>query len=130
MDKGNSYNTSPNTSYNDNNGQKTTLSHERSIVRVQTSHEQEMEKIRNEHEIDKIKKQLGWLGVCFGGNENTALNISGALLVLLIIFGVCFSVILIVGNYDSKCSLIDMWSVITPIITLALGYIFGNKHNG
>lgn len=126
----NTYNQLPNTRYTSSalSEMKLANKHEQTITSEKHNHEQTILDKNHTQEIKKIKISLGWLGGLFGGKELTALNISGALLILLIIFGVSLS------SAAACCSSItldikDIWAVITPIITLTLGYIFGNKYN-
>ena len=63
----------------------------------------------------------GWLGKFFGAPTHSPLNIAGLLIVLLVLTGVAMS--FIHGISDS----ISYWSKILPLITLALGYVFGKN---
>jgi len=104
---------------------KITNAHEEAKQKNQQTFDLESKSKDHEHEIKVLEKTLGWLGNFFGGKDNTAMNISGALLILLILFGIGMS-ILSIANCNLS-NLKDIWSVITPIITLTLGYIFGSK---
>lgn len=65
--------------------------------------------------------ESGWLGRFFGAPTHSPLNIAGLLILLLVITGVAMS--FLHGISES----INYWSKILPLITLALGYVFGKK---
>ena len=77
------------------------------------------------HKIELLIKtkemdlEAGWLGKIFGAGNKAASNIAGLLVTLLTVSG--FFVLFI----ESSVSALEYWKTITPIITLALGYIFG-----
>jgi hypothetical protein len=66
--------------------------------------------------------EYGWLGRCFGNARNAPVNIAGLTVVLLLGTGVAMLF------FESKNMLSsDYWKLITPILTLILGYLFGKK---
>ena len=113
------------------------LKHQVKMTQLDQGHEQTLLQFKNQHDIDILDKEhnhqlkcidkdLGWMGLIFGGKELTALNISGLLIFLLLFIGLCLTYIV----YDKSTgieNILKVWSIITPIITLTLGYIFGNK---
>lgn len=101
-------------------------SHEQILLSEKNKHELEILEKNHKHEIKCKNKDLGWLGFLFGGKELTALNISGFLIILLIIIG-CYLTSKVFNNKEDIDNVLKIWSIITPIITLTLGYIFGNK---
>ena len=108
-----------------------TNSHEQNILVEKNRHDKELIDIKNLHEQALKDKDLGVVGKYFGGRELTALNISGALIMTLAIMGIIFTFILLCQKKeDQPISIIDFWAIITPLITLSLGYIFGNKNAG
>ena len=113
------------------------LAHRESMKDKDYGHEQTMLERKQCHEKEMLGKSLGWLGRCFGGEKMLPLNISGLLVLLLLSIGLLATVIVIVHYAvvdkigDMNTSLIkDIWSILTPIITLTLGYLFGNKTGG
>ncbi|TKG94112.1 hypothetical protein EYV94_15290 [Puteibacter caeruleilacunae] len=103
-------------------------SHEQIKLIEGNKHEQELLDKKNAHEIALRDKELGWLGKIFGGRELTASNISGALIILLLIIGVTLTCFLIFcSKPEDDISIEGIWSILTPIITLTLGYVFGSK---
>ena len=82
--------------------------------------------------IDMLCTQLGWFGRLFGGKDILPLNISGSLILILLLFAsgfTAYSIYSIKDCTNSKIEIQDIWSVVTPIITLALGYLFGSHKN-
>ena len=78
----------------------------------------------NKHEQEMVK--YGWFGKVFGAEENSskAITFTVLLLILLIWFIFCWGSVFYT---DVKEIFIDTFKVITPIITLAFGYLFGKK---
>ncbi len=109
---------------------KSSNTHAMSVLVEGNRHKKELTAIENKH-IETLKnKELWVIGRLFGGKELTAINISGILIIMLLIIGVIFSLIIICQKKeDQTISIVDIWSITTPLITLALGYIFGNKNN-
>ena len=81
--------------------------------------------LQSANEIAEYKhknKRIGW----FGGKDMAALNISGLVLIFLIVIGVIFT--LLICYHKLECIEIrDLWGIFTPLITLIFGYMFGNK---
>lgn len=101
-------------------------SHEQIILSEKNRYELEILDKKHQHELRCKDKELGWLGWLFGGKELTSLNISGFLIFLLLLIGLLLTYIVYKTKEDIE-NLLKIWSIITPIITLTLGYIFGNK---
>ena len=79
-------------------------------------------------ELDKKRIDQGWLGLIWGNTHNAAYNISGLVIIFLLLLGIIYS--LLVYNVPSEqigLPIKDFWAIITPIMTLALGYLFGEK---
>lgn len=72
-------------------------------------------------ETQKLALQAGWLGKVFGTGANAPINIAGFTAVVLVVAGIVFMVM------ETKLQLGEYWKVSTPIVTLALGYLFGKK---
>lgn len=75
-----------------------------------------------EHEI-KLKEmgmEAGWLGRIFGAPSNAPLNIAGSVSLGLLAFGVAHSLIYPSAGHEH-------WIKISPILTLILGYVLGQK---
>lgn len=65
--------------------------------------------------------ESGWLGKFFGRSPG---NIAGLLSVLLILSGIGVTVI---SLYRDASISTDYWAIISPLITLVLGYNFGKN---
>ncbi len=74
-----------------------------------------------EFEKKKLSLQHGWLGALFGASLNAPINIAGLVLVLLILPGIALIFV------EGKISVSDYWQLISPAITLILGYVLANK---
>ena len=71
--------------------------------------------------LKELDLDAGFLGKFFGGPLASPSNIAGAVCLLLVLSGICFTV------YQGLDRCADYWKVISPLITLSLGYIFGKK---
>lgn len=108
-----------------------TNSHEQTILIENNRHSKELTDINNRHEQELKNKDLGIVGKFFGGKELTALNISGSLIMILVLMGIIFTLKLMCQKKEEQTiSIVEFWAIITPLITLSLGYIFGNKNSG
>lgn len=105
-------------------------SHEETMLTKRQDHEKELKDKDHTHELALKAKDLGWLGRFFGGKELVSLNVSGLLIIVLIISGVVLSCLVYDKEKQNFDNITKIWSVITPIITLSLGYLFGNKQGG
>lgn len=76
----------------------------------------------NDREKFKNNIEIGWLGKIWGNPKTSPNNIAGFTIVLLLFLGIGWTILS--KDFDSTKSL---WSIITPIITLALGYLFGEN---
>ena len=73
-------------------------------------------------EAQQQVRETGALGRVFGSKENAPHNIVATVVILLIVFGILYSVLPVdKSTFSAK----EAWTIITPIITLALGYLFG-----
>jgi len=77
------------------------------------------------HERERFKKELGWLGMPFGGRAEKPGNIS-ALVVVLCFAGLAF-VYYAPPTAASGVTLDRLFGGLTSIITLVLGYLFGSN---
>lgn len=84
----------------------------------------EQAKITNEEK----KSERGWLGRFFGSGIHSPNNIAGLLILVLLFIAVCYTAFMLV--YEPKTThsnVLDFWGIITPLITLSLGYLFGKS---
>ena len=77
---------------------------------------------------EQKRHELGVLGKFFGANHSSANNIAGTTVIVLILTGIGYTIFIGSKEYSDKdVSIKEFWGIITPIITLVLGYIFGKK---
>lgn len=84
--------------------------------------------VNAEHEIKKKKTDHGLLGFIWGSSSSIPNNIAALSIIILIFFGIIYSIS--IGNHkpdEIALSIKDCWAIITPMITLAFGYLFGEK---
>jgi hypothetical protein len=107
---------------------KLNQTHEKNILTEKNKHELDVLEKKNAHDVKLKDKELGWFGIFFGGKELISLNISGILIIFLIVTGLVLSV-KIYSKPEDLDNIIKIWGIITPLVTLTLGYIFGSKNN-
>lgn len=84
--------------------------------------------IDSRNEINKKKVDHGFLGLLWGTSSSIPNNIAAFSIVLLVFFGIIYSILCSNLPVDKiGLSIKDCWTIITPIITLAFGYLFGEK---
>ena len=82
------------------------------------------QKLDNEAE----KGRRGWIGSIWGDGNNSAINIAGILIIALLIIGAVYTFVMIGRSWDkTHLQVLDFWKIIVPLITLALGYLFGKR---
>jgi len=69
----------------------------------------------------EMKLEAGRLGGFFGSAKSASSSISWVAIFMLILSGI------IATFCGCKIGIIEYWSIITPIITLMAGYLFGRK---
>jgi hypothetical protein len=79
---------------------------------------------QNQFELDKKKIEQGWVGKIWGGTSNNKINIAALIILIAMLFAIIYSFIV---KENAPFSAKDCWTTVAPIITLALGYIFGDK---
>jgi hypothetical protein len=77
------------------------------------------------HQREYFKRELGWLGIPFGGRSEKPGNISA--LVIVLCFAAMFAVYFWPGQLGSGISLKEAWQSIMSVVTLILGYLFGSN---
>jgi len=79
-------------------------------------------------EQDKRDQELGMLGKFFGASDFVKINIAGLSILILVLSGIFYTVCILFATLTSNSKaigIVEFWSIITPIITLSLGFIFG-----
>ena len=72
-------------------------------------------------ESKKMDLEAGWVGKCFGSKSIAPINIAGIFVMFLVISGIA------VLFFDSSIQASEYWKIIGPLLTLALGYLFGKS---
>lgn len=80
----------------------------------------EARKLTIEAEAKKLGLEVGWIGTVIGSAKNAPNNIAFLVLLLVMIAGF---VVAFVYPQDR----VEFWKTILPVLTLALGYVFGQK---
>ena len=71
--------------------------------------------------VKEMDLQSGVLGKFFGAPSHSPINIAGLIAILLVLTGI--GSFLVVGVSETS----ELWKLLAPIITLAMGYIFGKQ---
>ena len=88
--------------------------------------ESSLAKKRLDNEAEKGRR--GWMGAIWGDGNNSAINIAGILIVLLVLIGAVYTFVMVCMSWqDTHHQVLDFWKVLVPLITLALGYLFGKR---
>lgn len=92
--------------------------------RIQLPQDPKLAKQVLDNEKDRTKRdaERGWLGVVWGVSTSVPNNIAALTILILVVIGSIFS--FVQDDFDKVKTL---WTIFTPIITLAFGYLFGEK---
>lgn len=72
-------------------------------------------------ESKKLDLDAGLLGKCFGSKHNAPIYIAGLFVMVLVVSGIT------VLFTSSAIPAGEYWKIIAPLMTMALGYIFGKS---
>lgn len=100
--------------------------HEQLLDKQDKDFQLKMQERQFEHENSIKDKDLGLLGKFWGAGDNSSRNIAAIVCFLLIFGATVVSIATYCSTQDSSL-IAKIWGYVTPIITLALGYIFGKK---
>ena len=81
-------------------------------------------------EQDKRNQELGLLGKFFGASDFVKINVAGLSILVLFLAGILYTgcILFVTLDTNSKAiGIVEFWAIITPIITLALGFMFGKS---
>lgn len=123
QDSQNSYETSEANSYFAGTKQ---MQHEQITQKEEHEFQLKCKDKDQQYEKDLLNQNLGVIGRLFGSSEHASKNITASVCLLLIL-GVS---IISCWVYYAKQDIVfikSMWTNISPIITLSLGYLFGKK---
>lgn len=107
--------------------QQTVTNHELEMQKEEHQFQLQMQQQQHEHENDLKSKDIGWLGKFFGTSDNGARNIAITTIILLLVGASVFSIVVYCCNKEDMTIISNVWNKVIPVITLALGYIFGKK---
>ena len=88
--------------------------------------------IERTFESNNIDKKLGKLGLFFGLGESVKMNIAGLTIIILLFSGISYTFGILFLDFSANKNVIgilEFWGIITPLITLVLGFIFGKSQN-
>lgn len=95
-------------------------------LKLSYKHDESVLDKRNEHEIQVLREKAGWFGRCLGHDDHSSKNITLVIIVLLVFM--IGSLTFYFFDKDKTSPFVEMiWNQFFPILTLALGYIFGKK---
>ena len=100
--------------------------HEQTKLREQHSYDLSKQENENSHLQVQEKTKLGFVGRLFGSGENASKNITATICIILLLGGAVVSLYAYAYKEDKELAG-SVWNVISPIITLSLGYIFGKN---
>lgn len=73
--------------------------------------------------LREMDRASGWLGMVFGDSTNAPINIAGLVVGLVVIAALIMTV------WPGGNAAAEGWKVMTPIITMVLGFMFGKRSN-
>jgi len=80
--------------------------------------------------MDLHKLQAGCLGKLFGVGDNAGTNVAGLAVILGLLLGTIVTIFMLytqIGQNTPSESPYEIWKYIAPVVTGALGYLFGKK---
>jgi hypothetical protein len=84
----------------------------------------------NHNDLEKQKVNQGYLGKLWGSSKSIPNNIAALSVSILIITGIIYTCCVMNNPVDKIALPIkDFWAIISPLITLSIGYLFGDKKN-
>ncbi|WP_195498773.1 hypothetical protein [Alistipes timonensis] len=123
----NSYTKEPANRYNSEFKQaKLDKEHEQTLQKEDHDHAFRCLQEEHKQKIDILKKNLGIIGCLFGSPENASKNITAIICIILLLGAAIISFVVYWGK-DDISFVENIWSSIIPVITLALGYLFGKN---
>lgn len=76
------------------------------------------------------KEERGFLGRVWGSIEHSSNNIAGLFIILLLIIGAAYTCCMFHDNPENHSKILEFWGMLSPMLTLALGYLFGRGQSG
>lgn len=109
--------------------QQTVSAEELELQREEHSFQLKMQEQQHGHENELKNKEIGFLGKFFGSSDNAARNMAITVIFFVVLGATGFSICVLFNQSFDKSLISQVWSTIVPIITLALGYIFGKNNS-
>jgi hypothetical protein len=81
------------------------------------------EDIDRRYLIAQMTVEVGWLGKIFGSSANAPTNIAGLVIALFTLTVIVIGLLFVPSSIPPR----DFLNVVVPIVTLALGYLFGKS---
>jgi hypothetical protein len=82
----------------------------------------------NHNELEKQRVVQGYLGKLWGSSSSIPNNIAALASIVLIATGIFYTFCTMNLSQDKiSLPIKDFWAIISPLITLAIGYLFGDK---
>lgn len=87
--------------------------------------------VEDEGALERLKADRGLLGSLWGASSSVPNNVAALVAIALVLFGMIYTLfaLYLMPAGKEMGYIKDLWAIITPIITLAIGYLFGNKPN-
>ena len=83
----------------------------------------------SQNEIEKQKINQGFLGKIWGNSSSIPNNIAALSAVILITVGIFYTCAMMNTKTENiSLSIKDFWSIISPLITLSIGFLFGDSN--
>jgi len=80
-------------------------------------------------QLENESEERGWLGKLWGTIEHSSNNIAGLFIVLLLLIGTGYTCCLLFEDSANHSKILEFWGMLSPMLTLALGYLFGRGQN-
>ena len=87
----------------------------------------DLEKLKLLFNHKESEQERGSLGKFFGSGNSISSNIAGLVICVLLPTAIIYTfIMLFIGQETNDLSVKDFWElIITPLVTLAIGYLFG-----
>ncbi|MCM1140955.1 MAG: hypothetical protein NC453_20485 [Muribaculum sp.] len=100
--------------------------HKEKTQKQDHDHEKEMAELEHKHALEMLDKKAGTVGRYFGIEDNGSKNIT--LIVLIVFLIIVFFLIMMFYKETPHSAFVELvWNTAVPVLTLALGYIFGKE---
>ena len=84
---------------------------------------------KDESELKKQKLLLGKLGWLFGSKSNSVFNVTCLFLLICVLGAFIYTGYMVHCDHEKTHNqIVDFWKIISPLLALALGYLFGVKN--